>query len=449
MLFIRLFFPRGFVILVGIEVYTEAFAMLSALRKNKIAVLVLTGVLAFALCACSGGTDAGTVPVDEAPAAAAADTSAADVPAELAADGETAEWTVLGQRVDAETEALDLRGITPQDVDAVLAVLPKLTALKTAALGTEAECALSWGNIARLVQAREDVDFDYTFSFYGKPFTLLDRKVDINHVAVSDEGALARQIIPCMKNLSFLDMDSCGVSNESMAALRDEFPDVKVVWRIWFGDFYSVRTNTPKILASKPSVGGLLRDSDVQVLKYCTDVLYLDLGHNEIITDISFAAYMPKLRVAILAMNMITDLTPLASCPKLEYLEIQTNPYITDLSPLAACTELEHLNVSNCRGFDDITPILGLNKLKRFWLGCSAPVPEEQKEEFARLHPDCEFNTTVWSDPTSEGWRIDHVDPWTNEVFYDERYELLLAQFGYLENAYSFISNDPLYYPHD
>ena len=49
MLFIRLFFPRGFVILVGIEVYTEAFAMLSALRKNKIAVLVLTGVLAFAL----------------------------------------------------------------------------------------------------------------------------------------------------------------------------------------------------------------------------------------------------------------------------------------------------------------------------------------------------------------------------------------------------------------
>ena len=145
------------------------------------------------------------------------------------------------------------------------------------------------------------------------------------------------------------------------------------------------------------------------------------------------------------AMNMITDLTPLASCPKLEYLEIQTNPYITDLSPLAACTELEHLNVSNCRGFDDITPILGLNKLKRFWLGCSAPVPEEQKEEFARLHPDCEFNTTVWSDPTSEGWRIDHVDPWTNQVYYNERYELLCKQFGYIEGDYSLPGNDPRY----
>lgn len=423
--------------------------MLSDFKKNRIAALALACMLALALCACSDSTGAGTTASGEAPAAAAA-APTGDAPAEAAAaDDGASEWTVLGQRVDAATEALDLRGITPQDVDSVLAVLPKLAALKTAALGTDEECALSWGDIARLVQARPDVDFDYAFSFYGKPFTLLDRKVDINHVAVSDEGALARQIIPCMKNLRFLDMDSCGVSNESMAALRDEFPDVKVVWRIWFGDFYSVRTNTPKILASKPSSGGMLRNSDVQVLKYCTDVLFLDIGHNEVITDISFVAYMPKLRVAILAMNNLSDLTPLVSCTELEYLEIQTNANITDLSPLAACTKLEHLNVANCRNFDDITPLYGLNKLKRLWLGCSAPVPDAQIEEFERLHPDCELNTTVWSDPTSEGWRVEHIDPWTNEVFYTERYELLMAQFGYRENAYSFISNDPLYDPHD
>lgn len=416
--------------------------MLYELLK-KIAALALSALLALALCACTGGG----APAGEAPAASGAADGDASAPAEAAV--EETEWTVLGQRVDAMTQTLDLRGVTPRDVDAVLEVLPKLTALKTATLGTAAECAISWDDIARLVRARQDVDFDYTFAFYGKPFTLLDWKVDVNHVAVSDEGALARQIIPCMKNLRFLDMDSCGVSNESMAALRDEFPDVKVVWRIWFGDFYSVRTNTPKILASKPSVGGLLHDRDVQVLKYCTDVLYLDLGHNEIITDISFVSYMPKLRVAILAMNSIKDLTPLASCTELEYLEIQTNQNITDLSPLAACTELEHLNVANCRNFSDISATYGMTKLKRFWLGCSAPVPEEQKAEFVRLHPECEFNTTVWSDPTSEGWRIDHVDPWTNQTYYNERYELLLAQFGYLENAYSFISNDPLYYPHD
>ena len=110
-----------------------------------------------------------------------------------------------------------------------------------------------------------------------------------------------------------------------MEQIRDALPGVKVVWRIWFGQSYSVRTDVEKILASKPSAGGLLWDSDVQVLKYCTDVKYIDLGHNERITDISFAAYMPKLEVAIFAMNDIADISALANCPELEYLEIQTN----------------------------------------------------------------------------------------------------------------------------
>ena len=40
--------------------------------------------------------------------------------------------------------------------------------------------------------------------------------------------------------------------------------------------------------------------------------------------DISFVAYMPKLEVAILAMDNWSDATPLASCTELEYLEMQT-----------------------------------------------------------------------------------------------------------------------------
>lgn len=51
-------------------------------------------------------------------------------------------------------------------------------------------------------------------------------------------------------------MDSCGVSDEEMAAIRDDFPDVNVVWRIWFGTGYSVRTDVEKILASQPQRAG-------------------------------------------------------------------------------------------------------------------------------------------------------------------------------------------------
>lgn len=352
---------------------------------------------------------------------------------------------LLGQTVGLDTESLDLRGASAAQLVTAADVMKHLPGLKTVQLGSELENPLDWEPLTALVQGCPQVDFEYGFTLYGKAFTLLDSELDLNHITVEDGGALAYAAAGCMKNLKVLDMDFCGVSNEEMAVIRDAYPDVNVVWRIWFGDSYSVRTDVEKILASKPSAGGLVRDRDAEALKYCTKVKYLDVGHNEILTDISFVSYMPELEVAVLAMNNIADLSPLASCKKLEYLEIQTNARITDLSPLASCTELEHLNIANCRNFSDITPLFGLNKLKRLWLGCSAPVPQEQIEKFAALHPDCELNTTVWSDPTSEGWRVDHVDPYTNQVYYDERYEKLIEQFGYLEGDYSFASKDPKY----
>lgn len=352
---------------------------------------------------------------------------------------------LLGQTVGLDTESLDLRGASAAQLVAAADVMKHLPGLKTVRLGSELENPLDWETLTALVQGCPQVDFEYGFTLYGKAFTLLDSELDLNHITVEDGGALAYAAAGCMKNLEVLDMDFCGVSNEEMSVIRDAYPDVNVVWRIWFGDSYSVRTDVEKILASKPSAGGLVRDRDAEALKYCTKVKYLDVGHNEILTDISFVSYMPELEVAVLAMNNIADLSPLASCKKLEYLEIQTNARITDLSPLASCTELEHLNIANCRNFSDITPLFGLNKLKRLWLGCSAPVPQEQIEEFAALHPDCELNTTVWSDPTSEGWRVDHVDPYTNQVYYDERYEKLIEQFGYLKGDYSFASRDPKY----
>lgn len=352
---------------------------------------------------------------------------------------------LLGQTVGLETESLDLRGASAAQLLSAADVMKHLPELKTVQLGSELENPLDWETLTALVQGCPKVDFEYGFTLYGKAFTLLDSELDLNHIAVEDGGAQAYAAAGCMKNLRVLDMDFCGVSNEEMAVIRDAYPEVNVVWRVWFGDSYSVRTDVEKILASKPSAGGLVRDRDAETLKYCTKVKYIDLGHNEILTDISFVSYMPELEVAVLAMNNIQDLSPLADCKKLEYLEIQTNARITDLSPLAGCTELEHLNIANCRNFSDITPLFGLNKLKRLWLGCSAPVPQEQIEEFAALHPDCELNTTVWSDPTSEGWRIDHVDPYTNKVYYDERYEKLIEQFGYLAGDYSLASKDPKY----
>lgn len=350
-----------------------------------------------------------------------------------------------GIAVDHFAGSLDLSALSREAVAEARELLPRLPELSHVELGRSDMSALSWDDVYALIEACPHVDFDYAFTVYGKIYNLDSTVMDFNHMPIYDNGAEAVQAARCMKKLEVLDMDFCGVPNEAMEQIRNALPGVKVIWRIWFGTGYSVRTDVEKILASKPSVGGILHDADVQVLRYCTDVKYIDLGHNEVITDISFVASMPRLEVAILAMNDIVDISPLANCPELEYLEIQTNERLGDLSPLANCKKLAHLNTARCRNVSDISSLYGLEKLERFYLGGNNGVPQQQKDEFRALRPDCKFNDLVFSDPTSDGWRVVDmkIDTWM--PIYHPRYELLLEQFNYLSEDYSFYWKDPKY----
>ena len=238
-----------------------------------------------------------------------------------------------------------------------------------------------------------------------------------------------------------------------MAAIRDALPETEVVWRVDFGGKYTARTNEIRILAS---FGGVT-NADNERLKYFTKLKYLDLGHNEAITDLSFVRYMPDLEVLIIAMNPLGDLTPLADCEKLEYLELFYSN-TDDLSPLANVKSLKHLNVGHCYKLTDISPIYGLD-LERFYLGTFTfcPVPAEQVDHYRELHPDCEVDNTQWE--SSEGaWRLganlqgEALEWYKQQPYYREdrrffapRYALLRDQFGYDGLRYSYPWNDPDY----
>ena len=249
-----------------------------------------------------------------------------------------------------------------------------------------------------------------------------------------------------MPKLNYLDMDFCGVENEDMEVIRDSLPNATVVWRIWFGEKlrYTARTDTQRILASNPDRGGELTGISTEVLKYCTKVKYLDLGHNEQLEDISFVAYMPDLEVAVLAMNQWADARPLMNCPKLEYLEMQTGA-CSDLRPIATLKNLKHLNICYCFALRDMSPIYDLD-LERLWVGCLTPIPEEQVQEYHRRHPKCEINTTA-VDPTTEGWRTYGYNEF-GMVIVAPRYALLREQFEYdeMQTSYNYIENDPKYW---
>jgi Leucine-rich repeat (LRR) protein len=328
--------------------------------------------------------------------------------------------------------------MSPAECEAAAAKLSLLPELKRVKLGGEGGMQ-DWESLRRLRALLPDTAFKYSFTLYGKTCDLSDSSLNFSHIPIEDNGAALRQVIPLMSELNYVDMDTTGLSNQEMEKLRADFPDVKFVWRVWFGESYSVRTDVQRILASKPTAGGMLYPWDVEALSCCHDVVFLDLGHNKQLTDISFVAQMPKLEVAILGMCDWSDATPLASCPELEYLEMfSTN--CTDLKPLAGLSKLEHLNIAGNVELEDISPLYGMTQLKRLYLGSMNRVPWEQCEEFQKRVPNCEFDTQVYDDPTGGHWR------WDSDGNQVDRYYLLRMQFGYYEDdVYSFTWNDKLY----
>lgn len=396
---------------------------------------ILTLLLCLSLCACG---EAGSAALPQ-------DTAETEI-AETAAPSPTPEPSCMirGQRIPTDAEMLDLSAATEEELPELARLLPQFTQLKTIVLGTEnAEAPLSWEGIRKLHEAAPQAVIDYDFTLFGKSFNLRDEEMDLKHIKMDDEGELVRSVTACMTNLRYLDMDSCQVSNEKMAELRDSLPNAEVVWRIKFGALYSVRTDTERILASMPGRSGQLVHNNVEALKYCTKVKYIDLGHNNYLDTIEFCRYMPDLEVAILALNAVDDFSPLADCPKLEYLEAFTSR-LHDLTPLAQCKNLRHLNICYNFAINDITPLYDLPNLERVYIGKYDPVPPEQIAKLRELHPDCVVNDTT-EGPTEEEWRFSNVGDAMGNPRYAERYALLRDQFGYTENDYAYYWCDPLY----
>ena len=349
-----------------------------------------------------------------------------------------------GTVLDNSTESLDFSAMSGSDIRAALESLRFLPDIERIELGTERE-GLSWEDIGVLQQACPEAKLAYVFELYGQQTDINNTQINLSHVPVEDGGAYIKQVMAYMPALSYVDMDSCGVSNEDMAAIRDAYPEVKVVWRIWFGEngVYSVRTDVERILASTPSKGEVY-PGNCEALQYCTEVKYLDLGHNTNLTDISFIGSMTKLEVAVLAMANWHDASPLANCPNLEYLEMQTT-LCTDLSPLSELKNLRHLNIAYNHELSDISPLYGLTELERLWIGCINPVPAEQVAQMQAAAPNCEINTEVYIDPTGGRWRYVDYNELAYMYIYHDRYILLREQFGeYASDAFSYYWNDPL-----
>lgn len=162
-----------------------------------------------------------------------------------------------------------------------------------------------------------------------------------------------------MKNLA-----ECPIENEDVAAFRDRVQEqYKVVWTVRLGPSIALRTDADNFMPNHFGVGRL-PDDYAYNLRYCIDMVCLDLGHMTL-TKIDFVEYMPKLKYLILAWTNVQYIEPIRSCKNLIFLELD-NSAIRDLAPLVDCTALEDLNIGNT--WPDTSALLEMPWLKNVYM---------------------------------------------------------------------------------
>lgn len=276
---------------------------------------------------------------------------------------------------------------------------------------------------AELQKLMPEVLLHYSFELFGKQVSTTDPEIVYKGQRLANkEGALEtlRLALSIVRGCDRFVLDNCGFSNETMAALREEFRDTtKVVWRIWFGQGGCL--TDLKVIRH---VYGLY-DYNSANLIYCEDAEFVDFGHNEILKQCDFVAGMPNLKAIILSGSMISDLTPFENCKNLEFLEIAYCGYVTDLTPLAACTNLKRLNIA----YTKVESLAALDALDlEVMVDARSKVSPEEWGRFEALHPDCVVQHTGDAkddQPYGYPWRYDeNGDP-------NPYYALLKEKFNY------------------
>lgn len=204
--------------------------------------------------------------------------------------------------------------------------------------------------------------------------------------------------------LTRLLMHDCSLTDEQLAALSDRYPGVKVVWTVHMKR-WTVSTDAVAFSTMQSGLStNRLRTEDVRALRFCRDLIALDLGHNDV-DDLSWITDLKNLQVLILADNRnLRDITPLGTLKKLKYLELFLTG-VKDISPLSELEELLDVNLFITR-VTDLSPLLSCRKLERIWIGeqVAGKCDKESVQRLLNAFPNAEFDL-VSAGSTKRGWR--------------------------------------------
>ncbi len=336
--------------------------------------------------------------------------SIADTTAETTTEPTIPEINFFGMeyRQDVNELSIDDNTISTMEHDAVYSgICDALNNFSALELMDVKAANLTLDEMTYLKENYPSVKFVWNVDLYGKEISSDDTEADINGIEVTDIEDLKTKL-RLLDGLTYIDMCDCGLENEQMEELRNEFPQIKFVWNVTLG-LWTIRTDTVAFSTLKDgTITYRLTNDDCKVLKYCTDMVALDLGHNKV-TDLSFLEYMPELKILILVDNWLTDtqspylydLSMLKYCPKLMYLEFFVGD-VTDISVFDYLPNLVDLNISY-NPISDVSHLLNFTKLERLYIE-HTNLTEQDYELLKETYPDA-YIVYYGEGSVDQGWR--------------------------------------------
>ncbi len=304
--------------------------------------------------------------------------------------------------IPLDCQTLELSEIAWENSDELDWRLRSLGALETVQI---ADGLLDLPAQKRLLETFPQIRFLWNVSL-GSQISLSSSQTeaDISNQPITDftQFCEALAALPSLKQLCMCD---CGLSNLQMEELCKSYPEIKFIWKIYM-KHWSLRTDA---VAFSTMVGfhetEKLTSEDIEVLKYCTDLVALDLGHHAF-TDISVIGQLTDLKILILADNSARfDPSPLQNLTNLVYLELFCNyESLNDVSALEPMKKLVDLNLC----FDyilDVRPLLHFPQLQRLWISDTYKLTPYQKQQLRDAYPDTEICFDCDRGSTGSGWR--------------------------------------------
>ena len=311
--------------------------------------------------------------------------------------------TIAGQTFRSNTENINIPENAALDLDELLEHGGDFSELKIINLGSR---RMALDDVIAIREAYGGVEVICKVTVCGKDCSTDWKELDLSYRKIEDIGEAEKAIL-AMARLEKLYLCDCGIDNETLAALRDKYDgQTEIVWRVYLNGV-PCRTDADNFCMSKDSNSwGALPYERAEPIKYCTNMVTLDIGHAVEMNRIDFVENMPHLRFFIFCgAGYVTSLEPLRGCTELYYVEMFYTG-VHDLEPIQHLPNLKHLNISHLR-LDDYTQLFEMKQLERLWWVDSG-LTAEQQQALRDALPNTEICFTAWdNDAVGGNWRGD------------------------------------------